>query len=177
MKKIILIFLFLYSNTIFSADLELQFNFKLITKVSEQEFKNGTLHFNKNGIHSVDKTLYNPWRKYNKNYKGYLFFELLDLYFTNEWRSAREIAFVSLDGYVQKEKIANLLKESAKDKIGYLAYSEVGQTGFSKFYKDKKLIDPAPFYLVWSNFTSNDQVKHSDPLKWPFQLKAIIITN
>ncbi|MFN8370681.1 MAG: hypothetical protein U0T83_08685 [Bacteriovoracaceae bacterium] len=175
MYKIILLFLISFSAICNAASLEFKLNLKLIAKVNAKEFHKGLLHFNKKQIKAIDQALYNAWRGMEISYKGYPFFELLDLYFTQDWRNASTIAFVSLDGYVQKVKIQDLLK-AAQNKTGYLAYSESGKDGFTKFTKGEKLIDPSPFYLVWSNFTEGDRAKHSDTLKWPYQLKTIIIT-
>lgn len=68
--------------------------------------------------------------------------------------------------------------EVAKDKVGYISYTETGKNGFSKFYRKDKVVDPGPLYLVWSNFTEKDKATHGDILKWPYQLKTIeLISN
>ncbi len=61
----------------------------------------------------------------------------------------------------------------AKGKSGFIAYTETGKNGFSKFNLKEKTIDPGPFYLVWSNFSNDDKASHGDHLKWPYQLETV----
>ena len=57
--------------------------------------------------------------------------------------------------------------------MGLISYKEKGSSGFTKFLRKEKQVDPGPIYLVWSNFSEKDKASHGDALKWPYQLKVI----
>ena len=155
-------------SLIFKLDDTIKFSFK------SKDFFSESLSINGNEIESVNKRLFNPWREYERTYSGYAFYELLDAVYGKNWKKAHKITFVALDGYRQTAKIKDMLKTSI-EKIGYIAFSETGKKGFSPFKRGNKNIDPGPFYLVWSGFKKGDKAKHSDILKWPYQLKTVTL--
>lgn len=134
--------------------------------VTKSDFKNIE------GIKSLK--VQNVWRKYNKTYEGVEFYKLLDKVYGKSWRNAKSISFKALDGYTQTTTIPLMLKMSI-GKTGLIATNEEGQSGFSKFVRNKKEVALGPFYLVWSNFSVDDKASHVDALKWPYQLKEINI--
>ena len=173
-KGLLFAFFVLWGQDGFAKNLVFKSDGKVKTTFKSKKFSSGRVTVKGIEIGSVDKTLINAWRGYERTYRGYSFYELLDGIYGKDWRKAKKIVFVASDGYRQMAKIKNMLKASAR-KSGYIAFTETGKKGFSKFRRGDKIIDPGPFYLVWSGFNRTDQAKHSDILKWPYQLKTINI--
>ena len=173
-REIILLLAFLVSPHVDAKILKFKWDNLVKFKLDGQTFASGRIEINGNEIGSVDKTLFNAWRQYERTYRGYSFYELLDAVYGKDWRSAHQITFTAKDGYRQTVKIEKMLKASKK-KNGYIAFSETGKKGFTRFKRGKKIIDPESFYLVWSGFARAHQAKHGDDLKWPFQLRSIHI--
>ena len=158
----------------FAKSLVFKMDEKVKATFKSDDFSSGRMTINGNEIGSVDKTLFNAWRQYERTYRGYAFYELLDAVYGKAWRKAKKIVFVALDGYRQTAGIGGMLNvSSSKKRNGYIAFTETGKKGFSKFKRGNKTIDPGTFYLVWSGFVPGEKVKHKDILKWPYQLKAI----
>ncbi|MBA2403204.1 MAG: hypothetical protein H0V66_00410 [Bdellovibrionales bacterium] len=63
--------------------------------------------------------------------------------------------------------------EAAKDRAGIISFSDTESQGFSEFEKHGKMINPGPFYLVWTKYESRSIASYTDELKWPYQLKSI----
>lgn len=156
----------------FASSLTFKLDSKEIKTIKSSKIKSGLIEINKTFVGSVDKTLNNAWRGYERTYRGYNFFEFLTAVYGEDWKNYQRIKFTALDGYTQVASIKNMI-EVAKNKIGYISYTETGKKGFSKFYRKEKIVDPGPLYLVWSNFTEKDKATHGDILKWPYQLKTI----
>ncbi|MBT3984139.1 MAG: hypothetical protein HOE90_22480 [Bacteriovoracaceae bacterium] len=173
MKFVCIVVLFA-SFSVFSSELILKQNGKIINKIDIVSIKSGQFSSNGKFIGSLDKTLFNAWRGYERTYRGYSFYELLDVIYGENWRKAKTISFYALDGYKQVANISKMIR-SSHGKPGYLSYTETGKKGFSKFKRKNKIVDPGPLYLVWSNFSESDKASHGDTLKWPYQLKTIEI--
>ena len=176
MKNIVMMLLVLFSSHVHAKSLRFKWDRETKITFDSKTFASGRLDIHGGEIGSLDKTLFNAWRQYERTYRGYAFYELLDVIYGKEWRKAHKVTFVSADGYRQTVTIDEMLKASEK-KYGYIAFTETGKTGFSKFRRGKRIIDPESFYLVWSGFARGHQAKHSDPLKWPFQLRTIRISS
>lgn len=170
-KILICSFLFLSS---FANDLIFTKNDKVVVKIKLQDLKSGRLKIGDNYIGSLDKTLFNAWRAYERTYRGYNFFELLDAVYGADWKKAKTINFKATDGYKQIANIKRML-DSSKGKQGYISYTETGKDGFTFYKRKEKIIDPGPIYLVWSNFSGEDKASHGDNLKWPYMLETINI--
>lgn len=171
--KSLLFLIYLMSTVpVMAFELEFRKNNQIILKIDEAKLHSGKLTIAGKKISSTDKTLFNPFRKYQKTYRGHPLYEILDAVYGKTWKGAERITFVALDGYIQKAKIKDMLLASI-GKTGYLAYGDSKKNKLSSFKKGKKTIDPNPVYLVWSGFKDTDLGKHADPLKWPYQLKAI----
>ncbi|OUR96816.1 hypothetical protein A9Q84_10780 [Halobacteriovorax marinus] len=168
-KSLAFLFLFLSLN-VFSAELGLKKNGELLKIVSLSTTHSGKIL----GIKAKEINLYNAWRGYSRTYVGYALYNLLDNVYGESWKSARTISFKAIDGYTMVVRIKKMLK-AAKGKVGLLAFKEKGKSGFTPVKKGAKLVDPAPYYLVWSNFSDGDKASHGDNLKWPYQLKEINI--
>ena len=129
-------------------------------------------HLNGHKLELLSKDLYNPFRKSNRVYEGYDFFNLLDQVYGKRWRDADTITFTALDGFVQVAPVKSmLLKETAHS--GIIAFREKNQSGFQSFEKNGKVVNPGPYYLVWTKFDGRSVAQYSDSLKWPYQLKSI----
>ncbi len=172
--KLVLLLLILVSNA-FANDLIFKQDGKIIKKISLADLKTGKIEFNKKSVSAVDKNVFNAWRGYEKTYRGYSLYDLLDLVYGADWNKNKKLIFTALDEYKQISRIHRML-ESAKGKMGLIAYTEVGQDGFTKFNRGEKSIDPGPIYLVWTNFKESDKATHGDHLKWPYQLSTIELT-
>ena len=173
MKRIVAIFLVLISSHVDAKRLEFKRDDIVKIAFDSKTFASGRIDILGREIGSVDKTLFNAWRQYERTYRGYSFYELLDAIYGKDWRKAHKINFVSADGYRQTVTIKKMLRASKK-KNGYIAFTETGKKGFSRFKRGGKIIDPESFYLVWSGFPKGGpRAKHTDPLKWPFQLRTI----
>ena len=172
MKGLFLALLALLATEVFAENLVFKLNDKVRATFERDDFTSGRVLFNGSEIGSIDKTLFNAWRQYERTYRGYALYELLDAVYGKDWRKAEKIVFVALDGYRQVAKIEDMLNASRK-RNGYVAFGETGKKGFSKFKRGSKTIDPGPFYLVWSGFVPGEQARHGDILKWPFQLKTV----
>ena len=157
---------------LFATELIFKVDGKEVKVFNASQIKSGLLKGESSFVGTYDLTLFNAWRRYHRTYRGYDFYELLDSVFGKDWRSYKKIQFKSLDGYEQSVRIKNMLK-SSKGKSGLLAYTESGKKGFTPYYKKNKVIDPAPYYLVWSHFSNEDKATHGDNLKWPYQLIQI----
>ncbi len=169
MKYIALLSL-LASFHLFSATLEFKKDSGSFKSVTLSEMKTGKV-FN---INSQEVSLYNIWRKDTKTYEGYAFYELLNYVYGKSWKDAKFITFKALDGYTVGTEVKAML-EASSGRAGFVSYKEKGKKGFTMAKKGKKVIDPGPFYLVWSNFKEGDKAAHVDALKWPYQLKEVDI--
>jgi hypothetical protein len=172
MKFSVLFIILIFSTSSFASELIFKLDDKVVLKLNDSDLKKGVLDIKGELVGSVDKTLFNAWRGYERTYRGYSFYELLNSVYGADWVKYKKITFTALDGYKQIARIKKMLS-SAKGKAGYIAYTETGKKGFSKFKRKKKVVNPGPFYLVWSNFNEKDKASHGDHLKWPYQLKTI----
>lgn len=174
MKKIILSLLLFFSFESGATNLSFYEGGLRVRSFHYDEIHLGYLAINGKQVNSQTMELYNPWRKYKKSYVGYDLFKLLDSVYGRQWRVEDKIIFKAIDGYRQVVKIKDLLMK-AKGKTGLLSYKEKKQDGFTTFKKGEKLINPGPYYLLWSGFDSSIKVHHKDVIKWPYQLKEIVI--
>lgn len=174
MIKFLVLSFSLMSFTLASAkSLTFEVNGKKISHLSGKTLSSGVLTFKKVQIGSVDRTLFNIWRKVDRTYRGYDLYEVLDEVFGSEWRKAKQLSFEALDGYRQTVKISKMLRSAEDDHFGLIAFKETGKKGFTKFIRKGKWVDLGPYYIVWNGFERGDKASHDHPLKWPYQLKTI----
>lgn len=172
-KVFTLAFLLLNTHLCLSSEVSFKKDGKTLYTLMLSETQARFLTIGKQKLSSKKIPLHNVWRGYQKTYVGYELYTLLDSVYGKEWKNkAKRVNFIALDGYRQSVTIEKMLKAS-KNKTGLLSYKEDDNNGFTSFKRGSKTINPGPFYLVWSNFTQEDKVKHKDALKWPYQLKAI----
>jgi hypothetical protein len=173
MTKILLIIsLTLLSTQLLAQDFILKLHGKVVEKISLSSMQSGKLALKHGLIEASTVKIFNVFRGYEKTYKGYDLFLLMDVVYGKDWQKNNKIIFNSIDGYHQISLVKKLL-EATKNKIGVLAYTESDRLGFTEIIKDGKKIDPAPLYLVWTNFSNADKASHADTIKWPYQLIEI----
>lgn len=176
MRSALIILALLFTQlSLLHAD-ELTFTLKKtkVLSISLKEIKKGNLSVKTQELKKSDMKLFNVFRGYERTYEGYELFSFLDAVYGSTWRSHNKITFIAQDGYRQMALISSML-DASKGKNGYLAYGEKGTQGFTLVEKEGKKIDPAPIYLVWTNFSQTDKASHGDVLKWPYQLVSIDI--
>lgn len=174
MKKFLAIYLFSFSLYVFSQDLSFKREGKLLETVSLSAIRTGNLNFKNGSIHASNAKIFNVFRGYEKTYGGYNLFQVLDLVYGKDWKLKNKIIFNSIDGYHQISLIKKLLS-ATQNKTGLIAFTENDRIGFTEIIKDGKKVDPAPLYLVWTNFSNADKASHADTIKWPYQLIEINI--
>lgn len=169
MKALIALLIFM-SFPVHANQLLFKLKNKDVVSLSIETMKTGSVARMK----SSDVTLYNADRGYQRTYQGYELFTLLDSIYGKSWRNQKKITFTAADGSSQQVPIGDMLR-SAKNKKGYLAYSEKGKNGFTFIEKSGHKIDPAHLYLVWSNFSTRTPASSLPALKWPYQLAVVSI--
>ena len=174
MKLIFLTLIIFFTTRVFCEDLLFNLDGKQVEKVLLKKIQTGKIQFKNGEISAHSIKLFNVFRGYEKTYEGYDFYELLDLVYGKTWKQKEKITFTSLDGYHQIALISAMLNLT-KNKVGYLAFKEKDQKGFTPVIKDGVKIDPGPLYLVWTHFSVSDKASHGDIIKWPYQLSAIDI--
>tara|TARA_A100001015_G_scaffold307426_1_gene403313 strand:+ start:5606 stop:6004 length:399 start_codon:yes stop_codon:yes gene_type:complete len=121
-----------------------------------------------------ERNLYNIYRKNYYTYQGVDLLDVLVKAYGKDWQSHKIIMFKSKDGSIQSSSIEDILHHSRrKNKVGFLSIKEKGKKGFSSFVRAGKNINPAPAYLVWTNFSETSRNHYASPLKWPYQLIEI----
>ena len=116
-------------------------------------------------ITPVEIHFYNPLMSKKKRYLALPVKDVLDVIFEDQWRGNdfSDISFTALDGY---QAISNL--DSLKEPGGYLAYEDLDwETGWEPV--GRKLADPGPFFLVW---TEKHQTT-ANKFPWPWQVAEI----
>lgn len=179
MKSTILLILVLLSLSLHAEDLVFKLNGKVIKSFAYKSLNTGEVGANKRYVGSVDKTIFNPIKGYERTYRGFDLFEMLDVVYGNSWRKAKMIKFHALDNYRQMTSIKSMLTAAGNKKRGYIAYKETGKRGserFSTYQRNGEKVVLGPYYLIWSGFNRGDHVTDRDPLKWPYQLKTVEIT-
>lgn len=162
--RIFLLLSLVFSYSVFANDLDFFYGAKKVKSLKSEKLKN---------LKKVE--VYNPFRQYKKQYYGTDFAKLLASVYGAKWKKAATIKFVAIDGFIQMAEIPKFLKESEKHK-GILAVGEDGKKTFTPFDKKGKMIDPGPYYLVWTGFDETWKADYNHDLKWPYQLKSIIIS-
>lgn len=118
-----------------------------------------------------------PYHEKRMRYFAFAFRCVLDLGFADSGGSeslrGQGLLLRALDGYTRPAAGSELLGRDV-----WLAYGEVGrmqsandEPAFSPI--DRRQVDPAPFYLVWSGVEQNDP--HTHP--WPYQLATIEVAS
>lgn len=172
MKKYLIGFIFVILNC--ANALEFQQDNKKLDIINLSEIRSGAVKLKSKLLKSIELKVYNIVDYRDATYEGYKLFDLLDSIYTPRWRSQKKITFVANDGYRQTVKIKEMIKHS-KSRLALLAYKEKGQNFFKKIKKGKRVIDPGPLYLVWSNMSKKEKKKLYKYLKWPYQLNVINI--
>jgi mono/diheme cytochrome c family protein len=107
---------------------------------------------------------------------------VLDLGFANEGGAeslrGQGLLLKALDGYTRPASGSDLLGPPGLGSGAALAYGEValmeGPGASPRFSPiDRRKVDPAPFYLIWSGRDQNDP--HTHP--WPYQLGRIEVAS
>ena len=179
MKSVILCLIVLLNLSVHAEDLVFKLNGKVIKSFAYKDLNTGEVSANRRFVGSVDKTIFNPLKGYERTYRGYDLFEMLDVVYGNSWREARMIKFHALDNYRQMTTIKKMVEEAGSKKRGYISYKETGKRGserFSTYLRNGKKVVLGPYYLIWSGFGRKDKISGRDHLKWPYQLKTIEIT-
>ncbi len=163
------------TTSLWAQVLTFEKNHKLVRAFTLKELKSGQLKFKDVIVGSVDRNAWNPWRDNERTYRGYDLVELFNAVFGPEWKKDGLITFEATDGYRQSVNVQELFARMDDDFHGLIAYTESGKEGFSLFYKgeQKKLVNPGPFYLIWSGYNYGSKTTHEDKLKWPYQMKKI----
>lgn len=152
--------------------IEFMKNGKIVKAFGKSDFQKGVIEVEKNFIGSIDLPIYNAWRDYYRTYRGYSLREFLGAVYGDDWKKGSQLTFIAADGYRQTSKVSDLLDAFDKHE-GIIAYTETGKKGFTKLYNKNKVVSLEPFYLVWSGFKRGEKAKHTDLLKWPYQLVKI----
>lgn len=150
---------------------------KEVKQVELSSMKANHLKINGKSLSFEDRQIYHGFRQYERMYRGYNFFSVLDAVYGRDWRKGKSITFTARDGYVQAVLISEMLK-AAHGKTGLLALREIDEKTsqmkpLSTFERGTSIIDPGPITLLWTGFPIGTQVQHGDPLKWPYQLVEI----
>ena len=95
---------------------------------------------------------------------------VLDAAYGKRWRSEEELLFTCSDGYQPSVPVQRVLEHRA-----WLAFARTGSAHFTvdKIESgEKRVVDVAPFYLVWENLDDELMRQESD-YGWPYQLVGI----
>lgn len=179
MKNLWLLLSILFCFSIHAEDLVFKLNGKVIQSFQYKELNSGEVGANGRHVGSVDKTIFNPIKGYERTYRGFDLYEMLDVVYGNSWREAKMIKFHALDNYKQMTTVKKMLAEATETKRGYISYKETGKRGqerFSTYIRNGKKVILGPYYLIWSGFKRGDKISSQDHLKWPYQLKTVEIT-
>ena len=179
MKNLILLIALLFTFTISAEDLVFKLDGKVIKSFPYKALNTGEVSSNKRYVGSVDKTIFNPLKGYERTYRGFDLYEMLDVVYGNSWREAKTIKFHALDNYKQITSVKKMLEEAGQSKRGYISYKETGKRGierFSTYIRNGKKVILGPYYLIWSGFKRGDKISGRDHLKWPYQLKTVEIS-
>ncbi|MBU6280620.1 c-type cytochrome [bacterium] len=113
-------------------------------------------------------TVEDPYYGTRKNFRGCPLREALRVGFGEDpsWLAGRDVVFRATDGYAKPSSGSRVLEDG-----GFLVFSDADVDGgrapaFAPI--DRKQIDPAPFYVVW---TKPGQDPHNFP--WPYCLGEI----
>lgn len=156
----------MFSFSLYAQELEFYVGAKKVKTYSATQLKKKAKSFQ----------VYNPFRKALKVYYGLDFIKLLDESVSKRWRRAKVVKFEALDGFIQQVEIPVMVKKLENKHQGILALGEERQIGFADFEKKGKMVNPGPFYLVWTGFDEKAAADYNDPLKWPYQLKRVVIS-
>lgn len=179
MKFILLITAMTLCFCSFGEDLVFKLNGKVVKSFPYKSLNTGEVGHNNRNVGSVDKTIFNPIKGYERTYRGYDLYEILDVVYGNSWREAKMIKFHALDNYKQITSVKKMLAEAGNDRRGYISFKETGKRGeerFSTYVRNGKKVILGPYYLIWSGFKRGDKVSTKDHMKWPYQLKTVEIS-
>jgi len=121
-----------------------------------------------------------PYHEKPMHYVGLPLGCVLDLGFAEsggaEGQRDRGLLLRALDGYTRPVSGRDLLEPG-----GYLAFGEPDRMGLgpgtSRFTTiDRRQVDPAPFYLVWTGAERRDPHDYAHARAWPYQLARIEVT-
>lgn len=175
--KLILAFIAIITAVPVSAsEMEFFWGEEVVKTIGLKEMSDGTLKFKEKEQTLKKESVYNPFRKYTRVYEGYDFIELMDNVYGKKWREAEIVRFHALDGFVQSAPVKKMLERTGEH-LGVLAIGEEGKKNFVEFEKNGKMVNPGPFYLVWTKFDGRNVANYSDHLKWPYQLKRITVVD
>lgn len=114
--------------------------------------------------------VHEPYEDAPARFRALPFAPLLDAVYTRAWREEEEILFTCRDGYQPTVPVARVLAHEA-----WLAFARSDQPGFTIRKRESgalKVIDLAPFYLVWANL-DDTRIRQEADYGWPYQLVGI----
>lgn len=126
------------------------------------------------GLTSYDINIYDFVHQKRKNYRAFLLEDVLRLGFNNYMDSANmnnsSFLFRALDGFSDTATYSQALSNG-----GYVAYEDLDISGSDNWelVVNENNNNPSPFYVVWSDSTS--QNPFGDNYPWPYQLAEIEI--
>lgn len=169
------LFLALVFHSAFASQVTIKLEGKEVLFIKAEDTKSGIIKTKDNRfIGSLHRTLANPYRKYTRTYEGFSLVEVLKAAIKKNIEGYK-LTFVATDGYRVKMSSKDFMNALQKHSP-LIAYKETGKKGFTPFMKGKKMVDPGPFYLVWSNYKGDEDVSGKTIIKWPYMLSQILIT-
>ena len=115
-------------------------------------------------------TVMDPYEKQEVEFLALDLADVFDAVYSPSWREEDEIVFTCLDGYQPVIPVARVKAHSA-----WLAFAREDQAGFTILKQEsgeQKIIDLAPYYVVWENLDDPQILMEAD-YGWPYQLKGV----
>lgn len=115
-------------------------------------------------------TLQEPHIKSPKTYKVVNLNKILDAVYGKSWKKGPILSTMCKDGFQPQINTKKLLKYGA-----YLAYAETNTKDFKikKPAENNRIVELAPFYMVWDNLKHKDLLDEPTMQDWPYQLTQI----
>lgn len=137
----------------------------VLTTVHNGQSKSWTLAQLQQQLPVQQVSLYDPSYNQQKNYRGFLFKELLQKAGFPALDSDDTLVLTASDGYAPTLTAAQLQQQQPM-----LVFAEADKADFSftPLQQGKGMLSPAPFYLVWPGAG-----KAAEQYAWPYQLVKI----
>ena len=150
------------TNTKAAADMDADKKITLITPNIKKIF---TLNELKSKLEVVTVKIHDPVYNKEKSFDGFKLNEVLKLVdqtAENIADHSDEIIFTTSDGSAPTISVMK-----AKSHNAILTFKEHSSDGFEKVSQGKSMLDPGPFYLIWTDADSTEE------FPWPYQLSSI----
>lgn len=137
----------------------------VLTTVHSGQSRSWTLAQLQQQLPVQEVRLHDPSYNQLKNYRGFLFNDLLQKTGFPPLQDDDTLVLTASDGYAPTLSAAQLHQQQA-----VLVFAEAGQADFSftPLQQGKEMLSPAPFYLVWPWAG-----KAAEHFAWPYQLVKI----